>query len=127
MQQEPIAQKLKPIAQLTREGVSGDYYNAFMVPIMKYRDFGLGVEGAAEYIREHPIERYTERFPPDQYEAVITTFNRQAVSRLDQIADELNLRARSGTLSDENYRSLHSEACFLIFGPERREVFDSLP
>jgi len=124
VQQDPVSQYLRPVEQVTREGLSGDYYNALIVPIMRYRDFGLGVEGAAQYIREYPISRYTERFPPDQYEGVITTFNRQAVNRLDQIADELNMRARAGTLSDELYRSLHSEACSLVFGPERKEMFE---
>jgi hypothetical protein len=90
---------------------------------MIYRDFGKGVEGVIAEIRETPVRRYTQRFPSTQYEGVVTAFNREAVTKLDSIADELNTLATSGMLTDEKYRALHCDASKLLFGPQHEENF----
>jgi hypothetical protein len=113
----------KPMVQVTPQGVSGDYYNELIVPLMMYRDFHEGINGVIAEIQDKAVRRYTERFPPAEFEGVVTAFNREAVTRLDAIADELNSLATSGTLSDERYRALHSEACKLLFGSQREENF----
>jgi len=120
---EPKVTKLAPMVQVTSQGVSGDYYNELLVPLMNYRDFRRGVEGAIAAIQETPVRRYTQRFPPTQYEGVVTTFNRETVTRLDSIADDLNALATSGMLTDEKYRALHCDASKLLFGPQREENF----
>ena len=70
---------------------------------MLYKDDG-GINTLADFLLENPITRYTERFPPIEYKDVVTSYNKMAVSRLDEIANELNHHAQAKTLSDECYR-----------------------
>ncbi len=135
MQPEPISPSLSEaqdpgvstskevLGQITGTGISGDYYNELIVPIMHYRDWNEGVDGAIRQIRERPIRLYTQRFSPDTYADVITEQNRDLVARIEEIASELNERANDGTLSDEIYRALHQEACTIVYGADRKEVF----
>lgn len=113
----------KSIPQLEDTGVSADYFNVFCVPFMLYKYDG-GINAVADFLLENPIARYTERFPPIEFKDVVTSYNKMAVSRLDEIANELNHRAQAKTLSDECYRSLHTEACKLIYGPQHEVDFD---
>jgi len=123
MQTDPIPTNKLPMEQITDQGVSGDYYNALLCPLMQYRDFREGIEGASAQIRERPIQRYADRYPPSEYNGVLTNFNRHVVTRLDEIADELNRSAQGGTLTDDQYRALHTEACKLLFGRDREESY----
>lgn len=113
----------KSIPQLENTGASADYFNAICVPLMLYKDDG-GINTLADFLLENPITRYTERFPPIEYKDVVTSYNKMAVSRLDEIANELNHHAQAKTLSDECYRSLHTEACKLIYGQQHEVDFD---
>ena len=118
-----VPQVKKPMEQVTPQGVSGDYVNELMGPLMEYRDLRAGIDGVIAQIRANAVRRYTERFPPAEFEGVVTAFNREAVMRLDAIADELNSLAASGMLTDKGYRELHSEACKLLFGTRRPDYF----
>lgn len=122
---DPQVSKLMMV-QVTSQGVSGDYYNELFVLLMTYRDFKEGVNGVIAEIQKTAVRRYTERFPPAKYEGVVTAFNREVVTSLDAIADELNNLATSGMLTDERYRALHREACKLLFGPQREEIFETV-
>lgn len=113
----------KSIPQLENTGVSADYFNAICVPFMLYKDDG-GINAVADFLLENPIARYTERFSSIEFKDVVTSYNKMAVSRLDEIANELNHHAQAKTLSDECYRSLHTEACKLIYGPQHEVDFD---
>ena len=112
-----------PIEQIRKQGVSVDYYNALIGALARYRDWREGINGAIKSINSSPIKKYTERFPLSEYHEVITTLNREIVERLDSIAIELNASAKDGSLTDTQYRTLHTEACKLMFGPEREEYF----
>ena len=67
---ESSRQQLVPMEQVTKEGLSADYYNALVCPLMQYRDFEEGIEGASAWIKQHSVQRYTERFPPAQYSSL---------------------------------------------------------
>jgi hypothetical protein len=113
----------KPIPQLENTGVSGDYFNAIYALFMLYKYEG-GINAVADFLLENPIARYTERFPPFEFKDVVTSLNRAAVFRLDEIANELNHHARTKTLGDECYRLLQTEACKLIYGQQHEVDFD---
>lgn len=75
----------KPIPQIEGTGVSGDYFNEISAPFMLYKDDG-GINAVTDFLLEHPIARYTERFSLVEFRDVVTSYNRAAVLRLDEIA-----------------------------------------
>jgi hypothetical protein len=83
-----------------------------------------GINAAADFLLENPIARYTERFPPIEFKDVVIPYNKTAVSRIDEIANELNHHTQTKTISDKCYRSLHIEVCKLIYGQQHEVDFD---
>jgi len=112
------------VPQLNAEtGLSSDYGNQF-VGLMAQSE-SLSGEKFRDWLKElfaskgRIAERYEERFSSDRYDHVVTERNREAIARLDQIAQELNDDYAAGTLTAENVKRRSLEGMRLVLGEKK--------
>jgi hypothetical protein len=116
---------MREVPQVTVEtGVSADYWNEWGTSA-HYLNEGKPDKVFAD-IRDGPIRRYQERFGSD-YADVVTNQNREAVSELDRLTDEVNqLPQRYETEPEETARTLKvhlNKVIRLIYGPDQEIWF----
>lgn len=100
-------------------GISGDYSNEYVVSFA-YLETG-GTDKVAETFRKYPIKKYGERFPSDIFDNVVTDQNREAVSRLDQIADTANTKfTDSSKFTELEFKIMTNEVYVLVNGNKDR-------
>lgn len=100
-------------------GVSQDYFNEY-VGFKWYHD-ARSLEKIAEKVRERPVKKYEERFPPRAYEEVITDQNRQRVQQLDELADYVNAQFNDAKgFTEADVKRVVNKAHFLIWEEEMR-------
>lgn len=63
-----------------------------------------------------PILRYEEHFPPGKYENVVNGKNKETITRLNEVVDEINRIRESGNLDVGKLKELWIKANSLING-----------
>ncbi len=87
-----------------------------------------------EYLKSRKVhfKKYAEKYPPDEYECVITEKNKRRVRFLDRVVDELNGMLDDYSEFDFNrFRTLTARAIYLIHGEsfeahEKRNTSDQM-
>ena len=109
--------------QVGPSGVSEDYANVFwgivgMYQIGQMESFN-GLKYLQEYLRQHPMKLYQERFPLDEYKDVITAENVGRILKINEITRYLNAIAARELLSMEDLEASWRELSTLIYGTVR--------
>ncbi len=103
------------IPQITSEtGVSGDYFNE--LTMLRLNFFNGDREKILKTIKKRPIKKYQERYPVNLFKNVITEKNKDAVNRLNQLADKINQFAKDEVFNDAEFVSIYNEMTKLIYG-----------
>ncbi|MDO8664245.1 MAG: hypothetical protein Q7K44_01690 [Candidatus Liptonbacteria bacterium] len=113
----PEHTELQEIPQLnTSTGLSMDYRNEYTF-LIGY--LSLGMDEVRNALREmkYTMKRYEERFPPETYKDVVSERNKDAVKRINELADYLNTKFQAPeSLSEEELLSKYKELEMLIGG-----------
>lgn len=108
-------QKIKMFDESPLTGVSSDYFNVFY-PWLMFLDV-LSLEETAKFMREHPLEKYTERYKEEDFTDLVNDKNREAILKLDSLVDKFNSFAQDPSLyKKEELIQMVQEANFLIRG-----------
>ncbi len=98
------------------EGVTQDYYN-YITSLRIVSDWmQAGIEGMNTFLRDTPIPLYTEVYPPEKYENVVNSYNRENVIRLENLVRELNALGKAGKLTMERWRIIDSQIIRILYG-----------
>lgn len=96
-------------------GVSHDYSNEITTLRISF------LEGYKEKIikriKDQPVKKYQERYPENLNSDVITEKNREAINRLNELADKLNQIGLEKDFDDKQFVSVYNEMITLIYGP----------
>lgn len=83
-----MAEKRLKVPQISPNGVSEDYINeicGLVATIEVYKEMKLDW-----FYKVNKIQRYEERFPPQEYANVINNRNRSLIERINSTAQEIN-------------------------------------
>ena len=110
---------MKELPQLVEATeITGDYWNEYWHLEIDL-DSKNGRSLVTQSIREHPVKRYEERYPPTEYGNVVTEKNRERVLQLNQLATKVNAMTDAASFRPEELISLLEEVNFLIYGCHR--------
>ncbi len=102
------------LVQETLTGITGDYYNELLCIAMAVQQ--KGIEWLATRVRERPLRKYAERYPPDMYEWEITLQNQGVIRELDNLVDGVNRVAPQQGFTGQQLLDLVNQAQNLIYG-----------
>ena len=126
MNPTPAPEPRKKDLQITKTGVSGDYWNEFYVLLPTFevgkltREDRSGLNAVIEHIKDKPIKRYKERFTSEILDThVVTSKNEETISQLNSIADRLNELSQNDSLTIKDLREAWNEAGTLIGGEDK--------
>ena len=71
-----------------------------------------------ESLKKKPFRKYLEVFPPESHDLVITSQNYRAISRLDDLVDQVNSLADRSPFSIDSFRDIIQEMYALVYGRE---------
>lgn len=123
-----IIEKLK-LPDITKTGVSSDYFNEFTEVSYCVNSFERGtmpIEKIYERInirkREGKVlfQRYEERYPFDRYNYDDPNSNKENIEKLNSLVEGGNKKYREGNLSINDMQGLLNEATEIIYGRKRR-------
>ena len=104
---------------VTDTGISEDYKNEYWAKMEIYQHF-IGkydkVRAEAEllsFLKERPVRRYVERFPPSEYDIDL---DNPRIPLLNQLADEANQMAESGRVDGERFAMIGTLVSDIISG-----------
>lgn len=107
------------VPQIYQEtGISGDYTNEYTGNLMGWSLDGFS--SLANLFQVYHMRTYRQRFSPGLYDKVVTEQNRQAIQRLDEIAQELNYKMPRQEISPEEFIARINELQHLIIGNKAR-------
>jgi hypothetical protein len=103
-------------------GVSKDYSNEISSLRVNFLEGRKDI--IIQEIKKHRIRKYEEVYPLSRFNNVITEKNKNAINRLNQLADQMNtLLQDKGEAFDENeFASLCNEMWSLIYGPKATTI-----
>ncbi len=100
----------------SKTGISSDYwneYNAKTVWLKKGHNYVINS------IKEYPIRKYEQVYPPETYDNVITPENSQKINRLNELADLVNNTFIDATkFTETDFKKVINEVSNIIYGIE---------
>jgi len=103
-------------------GVSADYFNEFTTLRLSFLDGDK--EKIIKTIKKWPIKKYQEVYPVNSFCNVITEKNKDAVNRLNQLAEKMNQFAKDEIFNDAEFVSIYNEILKLIYGSKSSAQID---
>ncbi len=86
------------------------------------------VNRVAALFTRYPVKKYRERFPLTEFEDVVNNKNREAVSRLDEIAEEANTRfIDPSEFTEDDFKRKINEVYTLVYGENRPRFYPLSP
>jgi hypothetical protein len=134
--QEERKKELPQIRPVT--GISQDYSSKFLSGLFTFYNEFDGVDGLKMLVstskEKDPfdIKKYTELFPPSEYENVINDKNRESVQRLDELSVKLKgILSKLKSLDDNNFEETAfiktiNEMYSLIYGDDINKIEENV-
>ncbi len=116
---------MKKIPGITKTGISSDYWNEYFgrTIIFEYK----GKECVINCFKKNPVEKYTEKYSPKEYEGVINKENLDAVKELDEIAEYANKTFKNiSTFREKDFKEKINRAYSLIYGQESKPYYKEI-
>jgi hypothetical protein len=117
---------MRRVPQLQEEtGISADYLNEYFPKCITLEL--RGINKVAELVRVSPIKKYRERFPENVYDNVVNGENERRVSRLDEIAEDVNKRMiDTSRFSEKDFKRMINEVVSLVNGEEHARRYEEV-